>query len=283
MKHANAEAEVLNRLVTNYIAFHTLDTGQAGTSPEGLQYDIDQTNLFADKLLKLRARIRKHKRNEKGPKTPLDQNGRRRVPAFWCAKPELEILKARITNPGLAADVAAGRVGLLNDVGAGTWTPWWKLESGMAEGYLWLKFDDQHNVIDRVFRKDMFLTEGEWIRPWRWEGDLRDPDAKLPFELTCHRDLQNLGTPYLARMREGVQNDFLDNEKCTYRLYVEWCSHGDLGRLINIARAANKVVPEPFIWNVTKALALGGYSMQHGKLYDGSATVADEWNQIIRR
>ena len=77
------------------------------------------------------------------------------------------------------------------------------------------------------------MNEYEWIDPARWEGDIRDPATKIPFELTCNASLLSVaGLQNVADMREGLHRGLIDNDGCTYKIYLEWCENQDLEQLI---------------------------------------------------
>ena len=97
----------------------------------------------------------------------------------------------------------------------------------------------------RVFRKDMAMLGRQWSDPCRWEGDIRDPDGKTPYELTCNDASQQLGLPYVVRMREGLHRGLLNNNIFQYKVYLEWCPNKDLGHLMEERRQAAVPIPEP--------------------------------------
>ena len=60
----------------------------------------------------------------------------------------------------------------------------------------------------------------------------------------------------------------VDDDLKRYRIYMSFCGHGNLGDLIRRHRAANRRIPEPFLWRVFKSLATLGYAMEHGHTPD---------------
>lgn len=133
-----------------------------------------------------------------------------------------------------------------------------------------------------MFRKDAELSQKAWIEPTHWDGDVRDFDSRLPYELACNDALQRAGLPYVVRIRGEVHQGLMDNEKCKYKVYLEWCPHKDLEDLIT-HQPDDSQIPEPFIWYVAEALAIAGCYMHEGGMRDGSSTLDPEWRQIVHR
>jgi hypothetical protein len=151
---------------------------------------------------------------------------------------------------------------------------------------------DQREILNRrdnttgletdLRRRDVGLSQ-EWALPWRWEGDVQDPDGKTPFKLTCNDTLQQAGLPYIVRIRETVHRGLINNNKCSYRVYLEWCPYKDLPVLIDSCRNANDWIPEPFIWYIMEALAIAGCYMEEGKSPDSTSALHPNWEQIVHR
>lgn len=90
----------------------------------------------------------------------------------------------------------------------------------------------------------MLLTAEQWVDPRGWDGDIRMPDQKYPYELACHDALQGLNAPYVVQMRERMHRGLINNKKLQYKVYIEWCSYKDLSRLINEYRTHGMRIPE---------------------------------------
>lgn len=129
------------------------------------------------------------------------------------------------------------------------------------------------------------MQEQEWINPARWEGDIRDPATKTPFELTCNASMQSVhGLQNVAQLREAPHRGLIDNEACTYRVYIEWCAGQDLESLIDRHREANMPVPEPMIWYVAEVLAECGIAMEQGRsLPTHPVPILTSWDEIVHR
>ena len=105
-------------------------------------------------------------------------------------------------------------------------------------------------------------------------------------EVRCHRLLEGglaAGGPLVpavagvVRLREPHRANFIDNDNASYRMYLEYYSHGDLHSLIEQAIRLDKWIPGPFIWSVAERLALSGLQMLRG-----SAGQPD-WEEVVHR
>lgn len=233
---------------------------------------------------------------------PVDEYGRRRMPAAQYRGDPGELLDARARGGGLVAALTAGTVGLRNP-GIGTWVMQMRVGRPLSEGTLWVKIDNNNVILDvsfvlacfgscwkshlqcvvqRVFRKDVHLSERSWDDPREWEGDVRDPASKIPNELACHNSLLQVTRRNVVDFRESMHRGLIDNDACRYRLYIEWCQHQNLQDLIDSHRDHPSIVPEPMIWYVAEVLAKCGLAMEKGFAWiDGLAD--DEWKQIVHR
>ena len=144
-----------------------------------------------------------------------------------------------------------------------------------------------------MFRKEVQLSEGSWTYPLCWDGDVRNPDTKVPNELSCHSAVMKvIGAKNVVRLRGDVHRGLIDNESCTYRIYTEWSQHRDLHELISHYRERVQVnatahMPEPMVWYIAEALADCGHAMELGLIppppgFDWS-TLRLSWKQIVHR
>lgn len=97
----------------------------------------------------------------------------------------------------------------------------------------------------RVFRKDVFYAHSEWDNVRYFDGDMRDQASKTPWELACHNAVLGVeGLEHVVRLREGRKPELIDHEAKKFRMYVEWCEHGDLSTLLAEYQRERKAVPE---------------------------------------
>lgn len=64
-----------------------------------------------------------------------------------------------------------------------------------------------------------------------------------------------------------------------YRMYMEYCPYGDLGRILEHHRRINQPIPEPLIWHIFESLVNAGLLMEQGHITQAQ----NPWNQIFHR
>ena len=113
---------------------------------------------------------------------------------------------------------------------------------------------------------------------------MRDPASKIPWEPYIHDILTQLpGLDNVVRLRTGGAyiQDLVDHQSRSFRLYVEWCPHGDLHDLICGFANDGEDIPEPWLWNVADCLFECIAMMKDGSLI-GIDRPAD-WSEIVHR
>ena len=135
-----------------------------------------------------------------------------------------------------------------------------------------------------MFRKDCFFSKTDWYDARKFAGNMRDPASKIPWEPYIHNILTQLpGLDNVVRLRTGGAyiQDYVDHESRSFRLYVEWCPHGDLHDLICRSAKDAEDIPEPWLWNVAECLFECVAMMKDGSL-EGRNRPAD-WCEIVHR
>lgn len=74
-----------------------------------------------------------------------------------------------------------------------------------------------------------------------------------------------------------------NNRLRTYRIYTDWCGHGDLDKIIDRHHRQNTNIPEPFIWAVAETLAKCALAMEVGPSDPAAQDPDVEWKQIVHR
>jgi hypothetical protein len=96
------------------------------------------------------------------------------------------------------------------------------------------------------------MSEGAWVAPWSWDGNVKDPDTKTHFELSCHSAMLNVqGAKNVVGLRSGIHRALMDNDSCSYRLYTAWNQHRDLQEMINHYQDEARVNPAAHIPEVS--------------------------------
>ena len=136
-----------------------------------------------------------------------------------------------------------------------------------------------------MFRKDVYLDEKDWSSPRLWDGDVRDPNTKTPYELACHHALMQVpGLDSVIGMRETLGRGLIDNREMRYRMYLEWAPYGDLHELIEAYRNAPvHHIPEPMLWYTFLCLAECGLAMDNGHVNSQDPEKDPGWRDIVHR
>lgn len=113
---------------------------------------------------------------------------------------------------------------------------------------------------------------------------------KLPVEIVS---MYNLRSRIGANSVVGIRNFRLDTPNKMHRLYLEYCSNGDLWELIQsyhrkrtLSRDVGpglegpECIPEPFIWHTFECLATAGLLLECGEL---NADPISAWDLVVHR
>ncbi|KAK4504517.1 hypothetical protein PRZ48_005433 [Zasmidium cellare] len=116
---------------------------------------------------------------------------------------------------------------------------------GNGQARLWVKVDPSMKITDRIAVKEVFLSERrgpDHLLSWNWDsywfGEIhnREPiEEHVPRMLENCEDHDNIVRCYGAAIYDKL---------CMYRLYSEYCPHGDLLGLIRAHRRAGRLVDE---------------------------------------
>ena len=194
---------------------------------------------------------------------------RHRIFDTFLGQPELHNAM-RAVNIGLRAVEMAARNRYQAPLGRGQtrnegWEGAWPMKQGaMSTVGLRLQFDDNHNVIKRMVRKDTYQSLQQWTSAVCWDGQVRDSNNREPMEYACHRAVQRTWLPNGKRARVAQCSSVsTSNQRKMYSIYLSYCPHGDLSILIRRCRAAQpaQFIPEPFIFWVFMSLAETGLAM----------------------
>lgn len=141
-------------------------------------------------------------------------------------------------------------------------------------------------MLKRLIRKDTFLTRQEWRDPVRWEGDVRDPQAKVPWEIACHYALNGVpNLDHVVALRGNFRRTLMNFRNLSYTLYMAWCQHGDLDEVIAYHAIPQpdfpppRAIPEAMIWYVAECLVECGIA-----LHEGDRNVPNpDWAEVVHR
>jgi serine/threonine protein kinase len=121
---------------------------------------------------------------------------------------------------------------------------------GYGQVALFQKRDDKNEVVDEVVCKEMEFIADD--RRDDYEVDYKT-NRRLLIEAAIQRDINSThpdAAPFLRKYKV-IPNGLEGN----YRLYLEYCPHGDLHRLIKMYRCWDTFLPEVFVWHAFLDLA----------------------------
>lgn len=226
------------------------------------------------------------------PPIPVQRpDGRNKVDEGWvtdAAEKECNVRRQRVfqsSGPGH---------GMQTD----GWVGGWMFNEGaMANAGLWvLLHDDTDLVLDRVVRKDTFWDRSHWAHIQRWWGDIRNPDARVLYELKCHQtldgaqsNLQEQNSEFLRINVPHLRAHHTDDAEMMLSLTMEYCPLKSLDRLIAKHKEHNeqhpndkRKLPEPFCWRLFHSLAEVGMAMEKGHAKPDDLPIEGH-QQIIHR
>ncbi|KAI8943727.1 hypothetical protein NX059_001706 [Plenodomus lindquistii] len=194
---------------------------------------------------------------------------------FW---PQTGTHNAQIPNHDASINEVFGAGTLLPDPADGTWEGARKLGAGAyGKVYLWVKTDDNNNVVDRMAIKDFKnMRHKEWTNPVAWRDN-------LPREIAVGERLTAQGHAGIARLR-GYR---LNMGERRYRQYLDFSDFHDLYRVLfpyvqdhhPEVRDGAQTIPEPFIWYVFRSLLDALFVFRDGN--NQPLTNGDHWKPIV--
>ncbi|KAK5170895.1 uncharacterized protein LTR77_004039 [Saxophila tyrrhenica] len=231
---------------------HAAEETHAGRSQESLDYNLEQVREMYRQYSIFDGYHDSVVAVGQTPPVGADSQGRRRQPFEWAAPNRL----ARRKYLAHGRDVESNTLGL-----PGQWVHMESIDGGMSSGGVWVRYDGNNQIADRVYRKTAFSDDQDWRDPSRFQGPINDPNQKIPNELACHHALH--GRPGIVRLKEAQYDPALvDNVTQSYRVYTEWCENGTFEAVVNAHQDQDIPIPEPFIWSVAESLCRAGISMR---------------------
>lgn len=133
------------------------------------------------------------------------------------------------------------------------------------------------------------MGEKQWADARLFDGDVKDPTSKVPWKLACYDALMDVPglesvAPLRGRLADG--GELVNDEFMSFRMYMDWCPHGDLADVIDTyetkrRNGEDERIPEALIWYVAEALADCGTAMAHGTITQEGEV--DGWRKITHR
>ncbi|KAK4555972.1 hypothetical protein LTR86_007192 [Recurvomyces mirabilis] len=148
-----------------------------------------------------------------------------------------------------------------DDILGGQWHVGGRIGRGRNTTGIWLRFDDEDKIMDRVVVKDTYLNPAQWADIRKWQ--VRDPKRGVmrPMEYGIQRKLRSTRD---HRHFAGVRKCKVFAKRRMYRLYTDYCSYGNGATLIEGYTHHKRQLPEDFLWCLLLALADAALVMEQG-------------------
>ncbi|KAF2168609.1 hypothetical protein M409DRAFT_21355 [Zasmidium cellare ATCC 36951] len=168
-------------------------------------------------------------------------------------------------------------------------------EGGFGTAVLWVKYNARHRIIDRIVLKDAKLKavresgEHEFDVQNHWHGPISE---RVPLEAAVPRTLkQAVDSFHIVECRGWA---IFDRYR-TYRVYGEFCPHGDLGDVVQAHHRAGShphfdqneheidhYIPERALWAIFEALTSAVCIMQRGCVAGGTPSDEPHIHPVIQ-
>lgn len=159
----------------------------------------------------------------------------------------------------------------------GRWEGGWIFRGGKNTTGIWVRMNNEGRVNDRVVVKDTYASDREWMDVRRWDLDRRGGGWQPTEYAIQHRLRRSPDNHHFAGVR---QCEVYEGRKM-YRLYTDYCQHGNGYQMIRTHSANQEQIPEPMLWNIFEGLTETAIVMQQGALRQ--ATGEQDWLEVIHR
>ncbi|KAK3683279.1 hypothetical protein LTR37_020392 [Vermiconidia calcicola] len=212
---------------------------------------------------------------EQGQPGPGDDQG-------W-KRPRKESMAVEALRLGFGTKLIPGHWSFAGPIGVG----------GQGHASVWVEWDDDGNVSDRKVVKESYFSPTDFENPAIWHGDKKNGN---PLEAFLQRavSLKDKSESCIVQLDTWVvyrDGDYKDNP--LYRIYCEFCPHGDLQ--VSLDRhywlmKGNKAHKKPMryhfqtrtLWCIFERLTKAVCLMTHGHL-PNDPKPKHEWVPIIHR
>ncbi|KAK4628611.1 hypothetical protein CLAFUR0_04344 [Fulvia fulva] len=133
---------------------------------------------------------------------------------------------------------------------------------------LWLRYDQDENIVDRIVRKDLSLSAARWSSPDDWYGNVNDIHHRIPMEYWLQHKCAAASNKHFVGMRTYHQ----DHQRQMISLYNEYCPHRDLHAVLveyiemSIMQDEDIVLPETALWYIFRHLVEQCLIMRRGSV-----------------
>ncbi|KAF2765621.1 kinase-like protein [Teratosphaeria nubilosa] len=166
----------------------------------------------------------------------------------------------------------------------------WVFEGTLGQGNLghaglWAKYDTNGRKTEAVVVKETYLSESDWNGEWFWQGN---PVDRMPREVYIHQKLSSC--PSACNIVTFRGHSIHESHRM-YRIYMEYCRHGDLEQVIRLHASLNQVkavdgsplpqevthIPELALFGIFEQLLAGASFIKGGR----RGPPASAWETIL--
>ncbi|KAF7191180.1 Serine/threonine-protein kinase KIN3 [Pseudocercospora fuligena] len=187
--------------------------------------------------------------------------------------------------PKDAAEMAQA-IGFDGDRAAFVETGAWEFSNMLGSGgygtvSLWTRKDDSGNITGRIAIKEAYLgprpgkSKDQWNNARLWCHPM---SVRYPLEAGIMRRLNDL--EHSESVVRNLAYASYDAKKM-FRLYMEYCEHGDLNELVKAYVNAGRHIPVSVLWSMFEALATALCLMENGRLPTLSSIQPESWTPIV--
>jgi hypothetical protein len=145
---------------------------------------------------------------------------------------------------------------------------------------LWVRYDEDGNIVKRVAIKDEFVKENKWNKPSTFFGDVQD---RQPREAVMHRLISNQDPNALHTVKYLASALFMEEK--LVRIYMEYCEHGEFYEVwvknCDTREEGDWFLSAPALWALFESLTKAAHLMTFGA-FPGEEEPAG-WEAIIHR
>lgn len=163
-----------------------------------------------------------------------------------------------------------------------SWTSRSVGSGGMGSARLYEQQDDHGNVRNRIVIKDNFVASAESVfrEHSNWHGDVSADDWKdkcIPIEFHTQKLVGD--DPSNRSVIKVYNQPYVDWDRFRVRIYMDYASEGDLGKLLSRHQDHSEPIPEKFVWLCFQALVDNCLVMKQGGLFVSLPI----WSEIVHR
>lgn len=134
---------------------------------------------------------------------------------------------------------------------------------GCGQAFVFFKLDQWGVIVDRIIVKTCHVDAYEWAHASSWVGNVKDPMRRKHVEVKAMENILGMpGSDRCVRLRGSDMR--ADNTM--YRIYMDFCPHGDPNDLVRAYNDGLSHLPEPVLWHFFLSLAEAALCISYGAI-----------------